>query len=319
MRLWLAPALALLTPFAALAQSAGAGQSPSAQPEAEPVATAQADSADTTGDQASPAPQTPAAAPAILVAGVSGGIVQRGTTQTSPFATLSLARYKGNTYGRIDLTGYRSVLRQFDTALPSHYYIASVGAGGSWNGWTLDGYLSIGTQQFGRIETPLGERDSTAGDNSGYFGTGLRAGHIFRRGTHWYAIPTLAVQYVSTRSLRYRLERSGSIDFQLPERSFTVSAAARAGYLFGRDRSGYVGVGVEHFVSDNGLTTWRYDLTATAPELVAVKQPDGWTQLSASGTVRIGKALWLDGEVRQGLGMLSGDTTTAMIGVRWRL
>lgn len=295
--------LAALTPLAAHAQSAGTQATEDGQ-----ANTAQTDIAQ----------EIPAASPAILVAGISGGAVQRGATQTSPFATLSLARYKGDTYTRVDLTGYRSVLRQFDTALPSRYYIASIGAGGSWHDWTLDGYASIGTQQFGSIETALGERGSTAGDSSGYFGAGLRAGRIFRRGTHWYAIPTLAVQYVSTRSLRHRIDWTGEVDFQLPERSFTLSAAARAGYLFGHDRSGYVGVGVEHFVSDNGLTTWRYERLLTR-SVVAIKQADGWTQVSASGTVRVGKALWLDGEVRQGLGMLSGDTTTAMIGVRWRL
>lgn len=305
-------ALAALMPFAARAQTDTDLAAAQPQDSATPAQTSGPSGA---GDQT----QVPPAYPAVLVAGLSGGVVARGSAVASPFATLSLARYKGPTYLRVDLTGYRSVLRQFDTALPSKFYIASFGAGGNWHDWTLDGYASIGTQQFGGIKTPTGVRASTAGNSSGYFGVGARAGRIFRQGTHWYAVPTIAVQYVATDSLRFRFDHDGLVDFQIPDRSFSVSAALRAGYLFGQDRTGYVGLGVEHFISDNGLTAWQLAYSQGRERAVAVLQADGWTQLSASGTIPLGHGLWLDAEVRQGLGMLAGDTTTAMLGLRLRL
>lgn len=282
--------LGALAPFAAQAQDANADPAPSA-----------------------------ARADAVLVAGVSGGLVSRTPGDDSPFATASLTRYKGKAYLRLAATAYRGTLRQIDAALPSTYYVASLGAGGNWDGWTLDGYVSYGRQRFGQVETALGKRDSGAGTGSAYFAAGLRGGHVFRAGSRWYISPTAALQALRTRSLRHRIDAAGPVDFQLPESAVTASAALRVDYAFGKTAQHTIGVSAERFVSSNGLTAWRLASNGSSSGVVPLRTPDGWTELGASASFQMRPGLWFDGELRRSFGAIAGDSTTAMIGIRVRI
>lgn len=116
---------------------------------------------------------------AIWVAGASGGLLACDSGPDSPCGTLPLTRYRGGSYLRGDLTAYRGTVRQIDAALPSIYYVGSIGAGGNWNDWIFDGYVSYGHQNYGQVETMAGKRDSQAGLGSPYVAAGLRAGRVF--------------------------------------------------------------------------------------------------------------------------------------------
>jgi outer membrane autotransporter protein len=268
--------------------------------------------------------EAPATAPvesAIWVAGVAGGLVDRDDGPDSPYAALSLTRYKGKTYVRGAFTVYRSTVQQIDAALPSTYYVGSVGAGGNWDDWVLDIFASYGRQDYGLVETATGRHQAEIGSGSGYFSAGFRAGRILRPAPHWYVTPTLGAQYAETKSLRHRFNFQAGVaeDFELPEHALTFNAGIRVDRAIGSGEKHFIGLSAAHYESDNGLTSWR--LEGSFPNLsppVAVQTPDGWQELGVSGTWRLGSKLWLDTQVQRTFGAIAGDSTTVSLGLRLR-
>ncbi|MFT4025550.1 MAG: autotransporter outer membrane beta-barrel domain-containing protein [Novosphingobium sp.] len=255
---------------------------------------------------------------AIWVAGASGGYLERDDGPDSPYAVLSLTRYKGRTYLRGALTAYRSTIRQIDAALPSTYIVGSIGAGGNWNGWVIDGFASYGRQNYGDVETSAGHRASQVGGGSDYWALGLRAGRIFRPAPRLYVTPTLGLQYAETRSLHHRIDfgNGQAMDFELPERSLTANAAARLDYTLGKEQQHFVGLSLAHYESTNGSTSWHLDGIPPNQNAVADPTPDSWQELGVSGTFRLNRKLWLDTQAQRTFGAVTGDGTTVSVGLR---
>lgn len=253
-------------------------------------------------------PADPPENPTVWIAGLQGGVVDRQGGPDSPYATASLTRYRGNAYLRGAFTVYRSTLRLPFAALPSTYYVGSLGAGGNFDDWVVDASVSYGRQDYGLVETDFGKQRSTI-SGTGYFAAGLRGGRVFRPAPHWYVTPTLSAQYVDTQSLRHGFAG----DFEIPERAWTGSGAVRLDRTFGASEQNFVGVSLSHSVSDNGLT----QLSFTLPRVR--KTPDNWQEAALNGTVQIDQRLWLDGQVQRSFGAVAGDSTTVSLTLRLRL
>lgn len=101
-------------------------------------------------------------------------MAKRSYPSNTPANESNQARFEGRAYMRGALTSYRSTVQQIDAALPSTFVVGSIGAGGNWNDWVVDGFASYGRQDYGLVETP-----SQIADGSDYLALGLRAGRIF--------------------------------------------------------------------------------------------------------------------------------------------
>jgi hypothetical protein len=295
--LWSALALALPTPLAAQ--------------------TAEEETAKTEVTTVEPVVATPVTIEPVStwIAGWQGGYVGRDGGAGSPYATASVTQFHGAAYLRGALTVYRSTLRQVDAALPSTYYIASIGAGGNFDDWVIDAHASYGRQRYGLVETALGKRQS-AFSGSDYLAAGLRAGRMFRPAPSWYVTPTLQVEYVDTRSLRDRFDGTEVIDFEVPERALSAGATLRVDRTLGKDQQSYVGLALSHYETDNGLTGI---LPVEGGGITTSKKPDSWEQLDASATVRLRPNLWLDLQVGRSFGAYAGDNTSVTVGLRIKL
>ncbi|MBS0481992.1 MAG: hypothetical protein JSR96_07510 [Proteobacteria bacterium] len=261
---------------------------------------------------------------------MSGGYLDRQTGSGSPYAIASVTRYRGSSYLRAATTVYKSTLSQPDAALPSTFVIGSFGFGGTWNGWVVDLYASIGRQKFGQIVTDLGPRASTAGSGSPYFAGGLRAGRLFRLGERSAASATASLQYVNTRSLRHLIGPAGPFDAQIPDRALSGSAALRFDRRFGKNGKHNIGVSIEHFKSNNGSTVALVEANVSgqpgvppagnAPFAVSARRtPDSWDEVAVSATMQVREGLWLDLEARRSFGAIAGDSLSSTAGLRWKL
>lgn len=257
-------------------------------------------------------PADPPENPAVWIAGLQGGVVDRQGGPDSPYATASLTRYRGNAYVRGAFTVYRSTLQLPFAALPSTYYVGSLGAGGNFDDWVVDASVSYGRQDYGLVETDFGKQRSRI-SGTGYFAAGLRGGRVFRPAPHWYVTPTLSAQYVDTQSLRHGFDG----DFETPERAWTGSAALRLDRTFGASEQNFVGASLSHSVSDNGLTQLAGSAFPSQPR--TAKTPDSWQEAALNGTVQLNQRLWLDGQVQRSFGAVAGDSTTVSLTVRLRL
>ncbi|MGC4250464.1 MAG: autotransporter outer membrane beta-barrel domain-containing protein [Sphingobium sp.] len=295
-------ALAVLQPGAAWAQ--------------DDVTPTASDSASTHADQATNETETRP----VWIAGVSGGLLDRDGGPTSPYGTLSLTRYQGNFYLRGALTAWRGTVQQVDAALPSHFYVGSLGAGGNWNDWVFDAFASYGHQDYGQVETPAGKRASQAGSGSPYRAVGIRAGHVFRPAPRWYVTPTLGLQYAETKSLRHRIDfLSGQPqDFQLREKALTGNAALRIDRTLGTQEQHYVSLSLAHYETDNGLTSWRLTGSPGSSEVSPGPTPDSWQEIGLSGTFYVGRKLWLDTQAQRTFGAVAGGSTTLSLGLRFQ-
>lgn len=258
---------------------------------------------------------------ALWIAGIAGGLLDRDGGPTSPYGTLSLTRYQGRSYLRGAFTAWRGTVRQVDAALPSGFYVGSIGAGGNWNNWVVDAFASYGRQDFGKVETLAGKRPAEAGSGSPYVAAGLRAGRVFQPAPRWYVTPTLGVQYADSRSLRHRIDFATGRpqDFQLREKALTGNAALRIDRALGDRARHFVSLSLAHYETDNGLTSWQSTgppgLTRIAPD----PTPDGWEEIGIAGSFRLSSGLWLDAQAQRTFGAVAGDGTTLSLGLRLQL
>ncbi len=254
------------------------------------------------------------------VAGLHASVIDRDGGDTSPYATLSLTRYRQQTYLRASFTAYRNTLRQVDAALPSTFYLGSVGAGGNFNDWVVDATLSYGRQNYGAIETPSGSFASNYGSTD-YAAAGVRVGRVIRPASRWYLTPTVAVDYVDTKSLHHGFAAgvmaSVASDFEVDEHLWTGTATLRLDRTFGEEEQNYLGVAISQRGTNNAITQLAYPSPFEPP--LVLRKRDAWQDLEASGTLRLGRRVWLDGQVLRSFGAVAGDNTTVTLGLRLRL
>ncbi len=119
---------------------------------------------------------TPATAPAdpTWIATLSAGVLARDGDAARPFGVAGLSRKLGRGYVRVAATGFETVVTQADVVLPSSFVLGSIGAGGVFGKWFVDGAASVGRQSYGAITTPFGTRAAQRSGSAVYGnGSGL--------------------------------------------------------------------------------------------------------------------------------------------------
>ena len=255
----------------------------------------------------------------IWLVGLSSGILEREDGPISPYATASITAYRKNIYVRGGVTYYRSTLEQTGMARPSTYYVGSLGGGGNFNNWLVDGYISIGRQHYGKVETPAGVPEAPSHKSSGYFAGGLRAGHVFEPVPRLLMTPTIEIQYVEAKSLRQRFEGDHIVDFEVADNAVSGNATFRFDYALGQRRQHLIGISLGHYESNNGQT--QVDIippAANQPALIRpYNMPDVWQQIGGNVSYQANKRIWIDANVMRTFGVLAGDSTIWTIGVRF--
>ncbi|WP_231635792.1 hypothetical protein [Novosphingobium sp. ST904] len=176
-------------PGSAAAQETTTAQDTAAAPAPELAstdATSQAASADP-ADTAPPQPVDP------WTITLSAGLSNRDDGPDGSWQTLSLTRQIGRGYVRGGVMRYHGTLIQADTALPSDYYVGTLGAGGNFDNWVIDGWASYGRQVYGKISTDWGSRQSSGARSSAYYALGGDFGRIFPLSPRWFVTPTIVV------------------------------------------------------------------------------------------------------------------------------
>lgn len=265
-------------------------------------------------------PQSPPAP--VWVANVTGGVIDRADVSASPYATAAITRYKGPSYLRAALTAYRGARERSGGPAASRYYIGSLGAGGNFRNWVVDGYASFGWQRYGTIEAlPELPAPTAIPKGTPYAAAGVRAGRIFALTPRLYATPMLGAQFITTRSLRQSFTYDPSAGVlpsvvEAREKAWTGIASLRLDRSFGPGGRNFAGLSYTRYESDNGLTALAFAPGSSA--LVADATPDGWDEIGGSATIGLTSRLSLEGQALRTFGAVSGDATTLSLGLNIR-
>jgi len=258
----------------------------------------------------------PAATPAPQwVAEISSGYAKRDDGPSGAFAITGANRRFGNYYARAAITGYRSIIEQADTALPSTYIVGSLGGGGNVNDWVFDGWVSYGWQHYGEISAANGIRRSTQRSGSPYVSLGLDAGRILRLGHGFYATPTLGLTYAQDRLLRPSPDVAHWPDYESEERTLTGIAALRLDKTLGREKQHYVGLAASWHITNNGLSV-LVPPAANDGAFATRHFADGWGELGLNAGFRLTPRLRVETSITRSVAALSGNSTTASGGLR---
>jgi hypothetical protein len=267
----------------------------------------------------------PAAAPLWALA-VSGGISARDGGPDGNWQTLSLTRRLGRGYVRGTVMRYHGTLLQADTALPSDYYVATLGAGGNFGNWVVDGWASYGRQDYGRFRITSSEgtttnRTSTGAKGSDYYAVGGDFGRIIPLAGNLYLTPTIAGSFANGRLLRPAPARLDLTDVETDEPTWSANATMRLDYAFGATRSHYIGLSLSRNWTSNGVSALRLNATeqddgSTVFNLDSKHYADGWFEAGASTSMRLSDTVYLDLFGTRSFGVMAGNITTAGVTLR---
>jgi len=319
-----APVLACAAPSAAVAQTA----EPVSTVASTVTATETVAGESTASPPAStppPAETDPAAAPLWAIA-VSGGISARDDGPDGNWQTLSLTRRLGRGYVRGTVMRYHGTLLQADTALPSDYYVATLGAGGNFGNWVVDGWASYGRQDYGRISTTAStgvstSRASTGAKGSDYYALGGDFGRVVPLGGNFYLTPTIAASFANGRLLRPAPSETTFDDVETGEPTWSANATMRVDYAFGATHSHYVGLSFSRNWTSNGVSALRLHREQQANgsyvfNLDSKHYADGWFEAGASTSMRLTDTVYVDLFGTRSFGVMAGNITTAGITLR---
>ncbi len=255
------------------------------------------------------------------IANLSTGVLARDGEAARPFLVGGLSRRVGRGYVRVSATDFHSVVRQIDAVLPSRFVIASIGGGGTFGKWFVDGSASAGRQRYGGVTTALGTRSSEVGNGSGVYGAALNAGRFVAVMRRLYLTPSATIQYSGNKTLRAVLGPTGPQDYLTSERAWTGSASVRLDRFFGGSNQHLVGISISKVQTSNGAVVLAG--SAAGGGILndsATSVADGWYVAGASSSVRVTKQLWLDGAATRTIGARSGDVNIVSLGLRvgWR-
>jgi hypothetical protein len=302
-RLRAAPFLVVLAaaPSPALAQDEAAAS-------ADPLSVASAE----------PAPALPAEP--LWTAAVSAGISARDDGPDGSWGSLSLTRRIGRGYVRGSLMRYHGTLLQADVALPSDYTVGTIGAGGNFDNWVLDGWASYGRQDYGRISAAAtnggGSRSSTGAKNSPYWALGGDFGRVVPLGSGFYLTPTVAASFADGRLLRPAPTGSGLTDLETDEPTWSTNAAVRIDHAFGPSGVHYAGLSISRNWTSNGVSALRLRRGEQGFELDSKHYADGWSEAGATASMKLGRDLYLDLFATRSIGLDAGNITAAGMTLR---
>ncbi|WP_404479995.1 autotransporter domain-containing protein [Novosphingobium sp. BL-52-GroH] len=302
----------MIVPARALALLLVAAPLPAFAQDGEP-APSDAVTAASDGDAIDVATPTPPAEPLWTVA-VSGGISARDDGPDGSWQSLSLSRRIGRGYLRGTLMRYHGTLLQADVALPSDYYVGTVGAGGNFDNWVVDGWASYGRQDYGRISTTSGSRSSTGAKGSDYYAIGGDFGRVVPLGGNFYLTPTVAASFANGRLLRPAPTDSGLTDLETGEPTWSANATMRVDHAFGPSGIHYAGLSISRNWTSNGVSALRLRRSqdeSAAFSLDSKHYADGWFEAGAAASMKLGSGLYLDLFATRSFGVQAGNVTSA--------
>lgn len=263
-----------------------------------------------------PVAQDTAESPWSLTA--SAGASARDDGPDGSWQSLAVTRNVGRGYVRAGLMRYHGTLVQSDAALPSNYYVGTISAGGNFSGWVLDGWASYGKQVYGNISSSTGSRESNGAKSSDYYALGGDFGRVVPLGGSWYLTPTVAGSFAYGKLLRPAPTGTDFGDMETSEPTWSASGGLRLDYAFGHSRQNYVGLTASHNWTSNGVSNVRIisDADDTAVRIDSDHKADRWTELGATGSVKLTQRLRLDAVAARGFGVASGDYTNLGLSLR---
>ncbi len=253
---------------------------------------------------------------------LSAGISNRDDGPDGSWQSLSLTRQVGRGYVRGGLMRYHGTLIQAYTALPSDYYVGTLGAGGNFDNWVVDGWASYGRQEYGRISTAWGSRESTGAKSSGYYALGGDFGRILPLSPRWFVTPTLVGSYAEGRLLRPAPDFTGLVDLETREPTWTLGGTMRIDHAFGRNADNYAGLSLSRNWTSNAVsqvTIGQFQDLAQVPRsglLASQHYSDAWWEVGASANMKLTDRLHLDIYASRSFDALAGNTTSAGISLR---
>lgn len=291
---------------------------------AAPAARAQDTAAETVTETESTDDTIPEAPkPAPWTATASAGVSNRDDGPDGSWQALSLTRQIGRGYVRGGLMRYHGTLMQAFTALPSDYYVGTLGAGGNFDNWVVDGWASYGRQDYGRITNDWGRRrESTGARSSAYYAVGGDFGRILPLSPHWFVTPTVVGSYALGRLLRPAPDFTGLVDLETREPTWTLGSSVRIDHAFGRNADHYAGLSVSRNWTSNAVSQVTggqfQDLNAIPRSGLLDSQhySDAWWEVGVSANMKLTDRLHLDLYASRSFDALAGNTTSAGISLR---
>lgn len=251
---------------------------------------------------------------------VSAGISARDGGPDGSWGSLSLTRRLGRGYLRGSLMRYHGTLLQADVALPSDYTVGTIGAGGNFENWVVDGWASYGRQDYGRISTAAtnggGSRLSTGANGSDYRAIGGDFGRITPLGPGFYLTTTVAASFADGRLLRPAPTGSGLADLQTDEPTWSTNAVLRIDRAFGPSGVHYAGLSISRNWTSNGISALRLRRGEQGFELGSKHYADGWSEAGATASMKLSEHVNLDFFATRSIGLDSGNITAAGMTLR---
>lgn len=272
-----------------------------------------------TGTGTGTAPSEPAKLWSMAVA---AGISNRDDGPNGSWQSAALTRQVGRGYLRASLMRYHGTLLQADTALPSDYLVGTIGAGGNFDNWVVDGWASYGWQDYGRISTDAGKRESTGAQGSPYYSIGGDFGRVFPVGSRLFVTPTMTMSYAHGRLLHPAPEEAGVIDLETEEPTWSSAATVRIDHAFGSEGKQYVGLSVARAWTSNAVSEvlvrdYMEAIRAAMTGIMPARHiSDGWWEVGATANMRITDSLSLDLYATRSFDALAGNTTSAGLSLR---
>lgn len=255
---------------------------------------------------------------------LAAGASNRDQGSDGSWQSLALTRQIGRGYLRGALMRYHGTLLQANTALPSDYLVGTIGAGGNFDNWVVDGWISYGHQDYGRITSDSGSapRDSTGASGSRYYSVGGDFGKVIPLAARWFATPTATVSYAHGRLLHPAPDGTGLVDLETDEPTWSSAATLRVDHAFGQNANQYVGLSVARAWTSNALSEVvvrdYHDVAYAARTglLPARHTADGWWEVGVTANMRITDSLGIDLYATRSIGAIAGNTTSAGISLR---
>jgi hypothetical protein len=248
-----------------------------------------------------------------------GGVSARNNGPDMTWEALTLSRQVGNGYVRASAVRYHGAPFQSDSASGGQYLVGTLGTGVNLHGWIADAWVSAGRQDYGSSPPTFREGPGRGAKGSAYYSAGGDFGKVLSLGGNWYLTPMVAGSYAHGKLLREVVSGPRNMLLETGEPAWSANGTLRIDHAFGAERVHYLGAYVSQNWTSNGLSEVRYAEVALGKADVPFgikRYSDAWVEAGATATIAITPRLQLDLFASRGVGMLSGNTTSAGMTLR---
>ena len=255
-------------------------------------------------------------------ASASAGISTLDDGPDGSYQALSLTRSVGRGYVRAGFMRYHGTLLQADTALPSNYYVGTIGTGGNFDNWVIDGWVSYGRQVYGDIDSSAGQRKSTGPTASDYYALGGDFGRIVTLAPNWYLTSTVAGSFAHGKLLRPAPTGIDLVDLETDEPTWSGATTVRVDHAFGAFRRHYIGLSLSRNWTSNAVSQLRFgppveEAGSLVPGSLRSKHvADSWFEVGATANMQLTDNLALDLYGTRRFSALAGNTISAGVSLR---